>query len=204
MRRITGCTAALISLLFVFASISASACDLSCWLRQGQDDCHSGVPMSGQEAGTAMTSTMPMAMSSDQMQHMMAPGARGGTPLDSLINVSLEIGMGHRLTPDRLTPMSPQREMAVERFVELSKPGMNSTALPDHSRDLSSCAHEICSQTSASASPPSAGHAQPDFLHHAPIRFSIATITWTRSDCIKTGSPPPELHAEHLATTLRI
>jgi hypothetical protein len=191
--------AALISLLFVFTSISASACDLSCWLRQGHDDCHSGVPISGQETGTAMASAMPMgmamamAMGSRQMQHMMAPG---------------EIGMDHRLTPHRLTPMSPQAEMAVERLIELSKPGMSSTALPGHSpgtsRDLSSCAHETCSQIWASASPLGARHADPDFLHYAPVRFSISTIFWTRSNGIKTGSPPPERHAEHLATNLRI
>lgn len=191
MRRITACMAALISFLFVFTSISASACDLSCWLRQGQGDCHSGVPMPGEETGTAMASTMPMPMGlgSHQMQHMMAPG---------------EVGTGHRWTPHRLTPMPPQSEMAVGRFIELSKPGMSSTAPPDHSRDLSSCAHETCSQIWTSARPPGAGHARPDFLRHAPTRFSIATISWTRSDCIKTGSPPPELHAEPLATILRI
>jgi hypothetical protein len=186
MRRITACIAALISLLFVFTSISASACDLSCWLRQGHDDCHSDVPMSGEESGTAMASAMPMAMGmgSHQMRHMMAPE---------------EIG-----TPHRLTPMSPQTEMAVERFIELSILGMSSTALPDHSRDLSPCAHETCSQIWAPASPPGAGHLQFDFVHHAPVRFSIATILWTRSHGIKTGSPPPERHAEPLATNLRI
>jgi hypothetical protein len=191
--------AALISIFFVFTSISASACDLSCWLRQGQDDCHSGASMSGEDAGTAMTSAMPMAMGSRQMQHMMAPDARAGTPLDSLINVSFEIG-----TPRRLMPMSPQMEMAVQRIIELSKPGTSSTALPGHSRDLSSCAHEACSQIWASASPPGARHAQPDFLYHGPIRLAIATVLWTRSDSIKTGSPPPELRAEHLVTSLRI
>lgn len=207
MRRITACMAALISLLFVLASISASECDLSCWLRQGQNDCHSGAPMSGsmsgEETGTAMTSTMspmtPMAMGSGQMQQTMAPDARAVTPLASSINVSLEIGMDHELTR-----MPPQTEMAVTRLIELSKPGMNSTDPPEHSRNFSSCTHETCSQASASASPPGAGHAQPDFLHHAPVRFSIVTILWTRGDSIKTGSPPTELHAERLATTLRI
>lgn len=188
MRRITACMAALISLLFVFTSISASACDLSCWLRQGHDDCHSSVsmsgdPMSSEEMGAAMA-PMSMAMGSGQMQHKMAPG---------------EIGTGHRLIP-----MSQQSEIAVERFIELSIPGMSSTALPDHSRDLSPCAHETCSQTSASASPPGAGHLRLDFVHHAPVRFSMATILWTRSDGIKTGSPPPERHAKPLATNLRI
>ena len=160
MRRITACMAALISLVFVFTSISASACDLSCWLRQGQDKCHSGVSMSGEETATAMTSTMPMAM--DMGSHEMPP-----------MMAADEIGMDHRLTP-----MPPKTEMAVEQFIEFSKPGMNSTALPDHSpdpsSDLSSCAHKTCSQIWASASPPGAGHAQPDFLHHAPIRFSMA------------------------------
>lgn len=184
--------AALISFLFVFTSISASACDLSCWLRQGQGDCHSGVPMPGEETGTAMTSsTMPMAMGMrfHQMRHMMAPD---------------EMGVDHRWTPHRLTPMSPHAGMAVERFIELLKPGMSSTALPDHSRDLSPCAHETCNQIWALASPPGSGHAQPDFLHRAPIRLSIATILWTRGDGIKIGPSPAELHAELLATNLRI
>lgn len=195
MRRITASLAALISLLFVFTSISASACDLSCWLRQGHHDCPSGVSMSGEESGTAMASAMPMAMGmgSHQMQHRMAPG---------------EIGMDHRLMPHRLMPMSPQTEMAVERSIELSKPGMSSTALPDHSPDhsrgLSPCAHETCSQIWASASPPGAGHLQFDFVHYAPVRFSIATILWTRGDSINTGSPPSERHIEPLATNLRI
>jgi hypothetical protein len=183
MRRITACLAALISLLFVFTSISASACDLSCWLRQEQSGCHSGVPtsMSGEEASAAMTATMPMAMpmGSEQMQHM--------TPPD-------KTGLDHRLTP-----MPPQTEMAVERWIERSKPGMNSTARPDRSRDLSSCAHETCSQIWASASPPAAGHAQLDFLHHAPACFSTGTISLARSNGIKTAPPPPELHTEHPA-----
>ena len=191
MQRITSCMAALISLLFVFTSISASACDLSCSLRQGQDKCHSRVSMSGEETGAAMASTMPMPMGmrSDQMQDMMAPA---------------EIGTGHPWTPNRLTPMSSQSEIAVERLIELSKPRMSSTALPDRSRDLSSCAHETCSQIWASASPPGAGHLQFYFVHHAPVPFSVAPILWMHSDCIKTGSPPAELHEEPLATNLRI
>ena len=135
MRRFTACMAGLISLLFVFTSISASACDLSCWLRQEQSGCHSGAPtsMSGEKAIPAMTATMSMAMpmGSEQMRHMMPPD---------------KTGLDHRLTP-----MPSQTEMAVERWVERSKPGMNSTALPDrspdHSRDLSSCAHETVSYT---------------------------------------------------------
>jgi hypothetical protein len=179
MRRITACTAALISFLFVFTSISASACDLSCWLQRSHDDCHSG-------ATSAMAATMPMAMGSDQMQQMMAPGEPSTARLDGSMN---------------MTPMSPQPEMVAEMVAD---PKMDSTALPDHSRRVSSCAHETCRQIWASSSPPGSRHAPPNFLHLAPVRLSMPTTLWTRNDCIKTGSPPPELHAGPLATILRI
>lgn len=182
MRRITACMAALISLLFVFTSLSASACDLSCWLQRSHDDCHSA-------RASAMAATMPMAMGSGQMQQMMAPSERAAAPLNGSMH---------------MTPMSPQPEMAVETSIEPSKPGMDLTAVPDHSRHLSSCAHETCSQTWASASPPGSGHATPNFLNLASVRLSIAMTLWTRTDCIKTGSPPPELHVGPLATLLRI
>jgi len=167
--------AGLISLLFVFTSIAASACDLSCWLQSSHDDCHSG-------GASAMDPTMPMAMGSGQMQPMMAPDERSVARRDGSMN---------------MTPMSPQPEMA-------ATPATDSTALPDHSRHVSSCAHETCGQTWASASPPRAGHVQPNFLHHAPVRVSLAPSVWTRGDGIKSGSPPPELHAEPLTTILRI
>lgn len=201
MRRITACTAALISVLVVFASISASACDLSCWLRQSQTDCHSDVPMSAKEIGTLMSSAMNMGMrmNSGQMQQMIAPEGGAASLPASSVSVPLRIDMTHRLIP-----MSPQPEMAGERFIELSKPGMSAMALPDEPRSRSSCTHETCSQISASASPPSAGHLQLDFLHHLPLSISIARNLPTGFHWIKTGSPPPELHAEDFATFLRI
>lgn len=162
MRRITACMAALISILVVFASISASACDLSCWLRQGQADCHPGMSVSGGENAASMAASMamPMGAGPDGMQHMMASDAGVGTLL--------------------------------------------STALPDHSRNFSFCAYGTCGQLSFSASPPGTGHAQPQLLSYAPARSSVVTTSWTRGDRIKTGSPPPSLHTEPLATILRL
>jgi hypothetical protein len=199
MRRITACMAALISVLFVSTSVSVSACDLSCWLRQSQADCHSGVSMSYAENGMSMAASMamPMGTGPDGMHQMMASDAGAGTLPDS--SASLEIGMDHRLTP-----MASQPEMAAERFIELAKPGMSSTALPDHSSNLSSCTRETCSEISVAASPPRAGNAQPDFLRHALVRSSVATILWARGNWIKAGSPPLELQTEHLATILRL
>lgn len=189
--------AALTSVFLVFTSISVSACDLSCWLSQSQTDCHSGAPMSHAENATSMAASMSMPVGPDGMQQMMAPDAAAGTVPDS--SGSFEIGMNHRLTP-----MPPQPEMAAERFFELANPRVSSTALPDSSRNVSSCAHGICSQLSVSASPPGAGHVQLYLLYCAPVRSLAVMVSLTAGNCTKTGSPPPELHTEHLATILRL
>lgn len=72
MRRITSSLAALLSFLVVSTSVSASACDLSCWLRQAHSDCHT-VSSATSDRPTAMS--MPAEMDKGSMNMGSDPSA---------------------------------------------------------------------------------------------------------------------------------
>src|SRR6201996_6514384 len=66
MRRIANSLAALLSLLVFAAPLSASVCDLSCWLQSRYPGCHtSGSPKSGQAEIMFMSVDMNMSMPMD-------------------------------------------------------------------------------------------------------------------------------------------
>ena len=190
MRYATSLLATLLSLLMASTTVSVPACDLSCWLRQTHPDCHAGGSASAKEAG----------MSKDSMS-MPADMDMGPDLSDSSMATDIRINV----TPGRSMTMSPQLEMATERFMRAPQAGMGTNAIPDHSRTLSSCTHETCSQISASTSPPRADQGQPDFLHCMPIHVSSPVNLRADSHWIGPGTPPPEiLPTEVLATILRI
>lgn len=172
------------SLLMFSSSVSASACDLSCWLRQARPDCHSGDPGATKQADMSMSSDMDM-------------GPEHG-------HSAMATNITTHVAPRQVMSMSPQAEMVTHRIMRAAESGMRTKAMPGHSENLSSCIHETCNQMWASASPPSANHAQPDFLHYMQIRISSPLSLQTNSRSIRSASLPEFALPERLATILRI
>lgn len=101
--------------------------------------------------------------------------------------------------------MSPQQEMATRRFEQATKPATRTDTLHDHSKGMSSCTHETCSQLSISASPPGADHSQPNSLDGLAVSMSSLVNRLASFHWVRFGTPPPKLlTANRLITTLRI
>src|ERR1017187_3718868 len=73
MQRATNALAALLSVLMVATSVSATTCDLTCWLRQGHSDCHS-VGSVAAVKGTNMSIPGDMDMSSGHGEGVTGSG----------------------------------------------------------------------------------------------------------------------------------
>jgi hypothetical protein len=208
MRRITNSLAVPLSLLIVASSVSASSCDLACWLRRAHSDCHRGGSAATVKK-TAMSGDMDMG--SGHGGSVIAPDANMN-PMPGH-SMSSDIGLGRsqsistpqgRLNarPDRAMSMSPQMEMAPEQFVTAPQPETRRT---DHSTPLSPCTHELCSQVSASTSPPSGSQSQWNSLHWIATVILSPLNLGTSFQWIKLGIPPPKLlAADRLTTILRI
>jgi len=107
--------------------------------------------------------------------------------------------------PGHSMSMSRQMDMSTERFAQVTKPELGTSAMPDHSKTVSSCSHEACGQISVSASPPSAGHFQPNSLHWPAINIAISARLLTGVHLIGPRTQPPKIPAvDRLVTTLRI
>ena len=208
MRRITNSLAVLLSLLMVASSVSASSCDLTCWLRRAHSDCHSlGLLRPSKRPPCPGTWTW----GSGHGESMTAPD----TNMSPMPSHSMSSGMGlgrsqsmsapqERLNarPDRAMSMSPQMEMVPERFVSATQ---RETRRADHRKALSPCTHGLCSQVSASASPPGGSRSQCNSLHRTAIVILSPLHVGTGFHWIKLGIPPPKvLTADHLTTILRI
>jgi hypothetical protein len=101
--------------------------------------------------------------------------------------------------------MSPSREMATRRFEQATKPAPRTDTLHDHSKGMSSCTHETCSQLSTSASPPRVDHSQPNSLQGLAVSISSPVNLLVSFHWVQLGTPPPKLlTADRLITTLRI
>jgi hypothetical protein len=185
MRSITTSLAALLSLLLISAPVSAWACDLSCSSHQARSDCHSSTATSKDD--TAMSMPAGMDMGSDRTESPIGPDtAMSATP-------------GHSM------PMSPQQETATRRLEQVSKLETRTGAMHDHSKSVSACTHETCSQVTASASPPGADHSQPNFLHRIASSISSLVNLWPDFHWVRLGTPPPKLlTADSLISILRI
>lgn len=185
MRGISSSWAGLLSLLLISSPISAWACDVSCSSHRAHSDCHASAKTSKDD--TAMSMPPGMDMGSDQ----------SASPAES--DAAMGAVRGHFMS------MSPQQEMATRRFEQDTKPATRTDTLHDHSKGISSCTHETCSQLSTSASPPGADHSQPDSLHWLAVSISSPVNLLVNFRWVRLGNPPPKLlTADRLITTLRI
>jgi hypothetical protein len=214
MRRVGSSWAALLlSLLMVSTSVSASACDLSCWLSQAHSDCHTET-----KDGAAMSMSLDMDMHSGESEHAVEPQMGADATIDSM-PVAADMDMGSdgsdsmagtdaylNARPLHSMAMSPQSEDVTETLVRAAKAEiMDVRVLLDRSGTLSPCMHEPCSQTSMSVSPPAGDHSRPSSLHLMPTGISSPFNFWTSFHWIRPGTPPPKILAvDHLTTTLRI
>ncbi len=212
MRFITRSLPIMLALLLVLAPVSASACDLACWLHQAHSGCHlapSGSEYGSQNHGSAMS--MPPGMD-------MGPGAGAGA------GTRMHPGSGNsenRMTPRELVNGKPghlmsRMELVTDRVEQTTRrnPRTDATPAPSPapSNDLLYCIHGLCSQVSALASPPSAGGFQPG-PHSISIDVSVlinrstgplpSHLTGLRVSAI--GTAPPKIPAaDRLLTPLRI
>jgi uncharacterized glyoxalase superfamily protein PhnB len=207
---------AMLSLLMILTSVSASACDLSCWLHKAHSDCHAaGSAAQAEETSLPMSSAMDM--SPDDGQSMMGSPMHADATTDDSMAMSADLDMGHRhrksvagsgadlsAAPRHSMAMSTQLEGTTERFVRAAK-AETRMAMPDHSGTLSSCKHEPCSQASVSVSPATGHRSQPISVHWMPTGVSNAVNPWVGLPWIGPGTPPPIILAvARLATALRI
>ena len=214
---ISSLLALLLSLLMFSTSVSASACDLACWLHQAHSDCHDG-GSAAQEADASMSPGMVMHVNRDQAQRMEGnPGRMVTEPKDPMATAA-DMDMGSdgsdnalgtdaatNATPRHLMFMSQQPDVITEPLVREQKPVMEESAVPDHSRTISSCTHETCSQISASTSPPKAQHSDHDAL--CSVASSASSLLNVRTDFhwVRPGTPPPLIATvADLATILRV
>lgn len=181
MRRIVSSLAALaMSIFMISTSVSASACDLSCWLHRSHSDCHAARSVSKDDMAMSMPSDMDMR-----------PDRSDGMTV-SKANVTT---LSHRM-------FIAEIQMVTDNAVN---PQTGRTDMPDHSKTVSSCAHEPCSQVWASVSPRSGENPLLISLHLMPVSIFNPVSLGIDSHSIRVETHPPNLPAfDRLATTLRI
>jgi hypothetical protein len=204
MRRVISFLPALVSVLMVSTSLSASACDLSCWLQQ-PSNCHSGslATEGKQRMMSAPSSSSAMDMSSESEMSSHAAQNEAGT--DHVVNAGARQSMS-------VHSMAAQMDMVSSSLQIIRKSDVRSNAAFDYSegrsKGLSSCSHETCSQ--ASASPPTASRAQLSYpayrayQHCVAIPVSSPAHLSTSSHRIAAGARPPINLAVDLLPILRI
>jgi hypothetical protein len=177
----------LLWLLLVSSPVSAWACDLSCSLQRAHSDCHNVGSVTTSKDNPAMTMSPDMDMGPDQGEGTMRSDA-GMNP-----------GPGHSMV------MSPQLQMDTERFEPATAPETGTSAMHDHSKSVSSCTHETCSQVSVSASPPPTDLSRPSHQQWMAIRVLSPDNLYITFYRIRLQTPPPKMLApDRLTTTLRI
>ena len=187
MHKIATAVRVLVATCMAFAPLSASACDLSCWLRPASSDCHAAGLSTG-SSQTMMSASSAMDMSAEgemSFHHLQA---------DAAADDNVSAARYHSMT----TPMD-----MVRRSLEvIREPDLISRSGFDYSRKLSRCVHEICNQISASPPKTRADHPAyfpalaPDGLRAA----NFASNAFRRA----AGPPEPITPAVELFTTLRI
>jgi hypothetical protein len=145
MRRVARLLPILLSVLLTSAPLSASACDLSCWLQRSGPDCHQ-IGSSSVDSHTAMSEASEMHMSS---------GSEAG-----LANAQANGRPSHAVSATTHHSMSTQMNMRRGSGQPMEKAYGSSSARLDRSNALSLCVHGTCAQAATSSSPPSAGHSQ--------------------------------------------
>lgn len=186
MRRISSSLAALLSLLLILTSASASVCDLPCSFHQMHPGCQ---PTNHRQLTNARRCPFPhgMNMGSDKSESMQGP----------------DVGIDTIADPSN--SMSSRMEMAGERFERAAKPETSTNFALDHSTTVSSCVQEPCSQLSASLSPPTGDRSQFRSLYWIAISILSPLNCYIRLHRIRLETPPPIIRAaDCLTTTLRV
>jgi hypothetical protein len=180
MRTITRLLPASLAVFVVLAPVSASACDLSCWLNLAQSDCHS--------AGSAADETHGMM---PEHSNMDMDSVAGSHPIQSNENPRHALtGVAHHSMPVRMGMVRSSLQAAGES-------GANSSAAPR-------CTQETCSLESGSASPPSSRRFQPPYLHCVVIHVSNPAL-FSKSFYPKGSSTAPPISlAASVLSILRI
>ena len=177
---------AMLSVLMASTSVSVSACDLSCWLSQASPECHSAGP--GTEDRMAASSTMEMSAEMEMGSHaariQQPPEGRASSVTRHLMFAQM-----------KMTRRAPE---------VISKTEVSAAATFDHSKVLSPCGHETCSQAAASSSPPGTSRSRSPGLHWAVIRVSIPANPLTSSNRMLRGAPPLINHPANLLSPLRV
>jgi hypothetical protein len=214
MRWMTSSLAMLLSLFMVATPISASACDMICWLQQAHSDCHAASSKSAAEEGMAMPMSPDMDMGSDRgesaiendrsaaLDHSMPSDMDMSSEHDEL---TVRLSAGVRSVSDDSKFMPSEMRIPVARFEDLPKGETGTNASPDSSKVVSPCADEACSQIWASASPSRGDHSQTVPLHRIAIEILTSLDSPVSLHRIRAGKAPPEpLASNRLITTLRI
>lgn len=158
---------------------------------------------------------MVMYVNRDQARRTEGNPARAVTNTEDSMAMPADMDMGFddsaagtdtatNVTAGTLTFTSEQPDVITELLVPEQKPVTHKSAVPNHSRTISSCTHETCSQISASIFPPKAQHCGHDALCSA---ASIVSSLNVRTDFhwIRPGTPPPLIATVvDLATILRV
>src|SRR5579872_1492712 len=144
MRRVISFLPALVSVLMVSTSLSASACDLSCWLHQAPSDCHAGNSAAeGNQRMISASASMDMSSEAEMSSH----AAQSDASADRIVSSGAHQSMS-------VHAMSAQMDMVSRSPQVIRKSDARSSTAFDHSeghsKGLSPCSHETCSQVSAS------------------------------------------------------
>jgi hypothetical protein len=188
MRRVARLLPMLLSVLLTFAPLSASACDLSCWLQRNAPDCH-WLGSAGEDRQVTMSEASDMDMSS--------AAETGAT------HAQTNAAADHAVSAASHHSMSAQMDMHHGSLQIMQKSDASSIDRFDHSNTLSPCGHGTCAQAATSASPPSAGHAQPAYLKVVAVHALNLAKPLTIARLAPETSPPASLLAD-LLPTLRI
>ena len=187
MRTVARLLPILFSLLLTFAPLSASACDLSCWLERNAPDCHQLGP-AAENAHGAMSEASDMDMSSGA--ETGATNAKTSAAPDHAVNAGVHHSMSTQMDMHRGSLQIVQKS--------------DGSAGLDHSNTLSPCGHGTCAQAATSSSPPSAGHAQLADLQFVAVHaLNLAKPLATGTRAAPETSPPVSLLLDILLT-LRI
>jgi len=178
---------ALLSVLLMFAALATSACDLSCWLHQTGSHCHSANSAIENNQRTSASSEMDMSSEAEMSSH--------GIQSDAGSDCSPSAGTLHH-------SMFTQMDMIRDSLQVIQKSDVG--AMSNHSKRLSPCSHETCSQAAASASAPSASRARTVCRHCAAIHVSSPEDFLTTPHPLARGTSPHITLAVDPLITLRI
>ena len=184
MRTIASLLAACLSFLTISALFSAPSCELSCRFRQAHFHCRTVASKPGNDPAMSMHPGMNMGSGNARSEVVWTQVAHA--------------------QPDHL--MSRDMNMATKSVDETAQPETTTSASRDPFQIDASCAHEACSQTITSDSPPNAGLSRPDFPSLVTINFpALAAIRAGFHSGSCPAIPPDTIPAiEPLAGPLRI